>query len=199
MSSIGSIGSSGCNPLQQAMRQLFSKSDANTDGKLDTSEISSLLDTLQTDATSSDSSLTSDSIVTAFDTDGDGSVSGSEFDAGFKKLGEQMQGTMIAMQEDGQMPPPPPGPPPGMSSTSDDDDDDDSTTTVSDLMKLLESYSSQTEETASADDSTTTDSTDTLLQTFLSQLEKYAKTQDFQSSYRSQYASQSSSSVSLSA
>jgi len=216
MSSTGSIGSSGCNPLQQAMRQLFSKSDANTDGKLDTSEISSMLDALQetSSTSSSDSSLTADSVVSAFDTDGDGSVSGSEFDAGFKKLGDQMQSTMIAMQEgSGQMSPPPPpggmgGPPPGMSSSSEDDEDDESTTsstsstsTVADLMKLLESYSSnQTDETASADeDSTTASSSDTLLQTFLSQLEKYAKNQDSQSTYWSQYASQSSGGVSLSA
>jgi len=192
MSSIGGVGS-GTNPLQQAMRQLFSKSDANVDGKLDTSEISSLLDSLQT--SSSDSSLTSDSVVSAFDTDGDGAVSGSEFDAGFKKLGEQMHSTMLAMQENGQMPPPPSGPPPGMSggSSSDADEDDDSTTVAS-LLDLLQSYSSEeTEDTASADDTTTT--TDTLLQTFLSQLEKYAKAQDHQYGQRSQ----SSGSVSLSA
>ncbi len=192
MSSIGGVGS-GTNPLQQAMRQLFSKSDANVDGKLDTSEISSLLDSLQT--SSSDSSLTSDSVVSAFDTDGDGAVSGSEFDAGFKKLGEQMHSTMLAMQENGQMPPPPSGPPPGMSgdSSSDADEDDDSTTVAS-LLDLLQSYSSEeTEDTASADDTTTT--TDTLLQTFLSQLEKYAKAQDYPYGQRSQ----SSGSVSLSA
>jgi hypothetical protein len=190
MSSIGSIGSTGCNPLQQAMRQLFSKSDANTDGKLDTSEISSLLDTLQTG--SSDSSLTSDNVVSAFDTDGDGAVSGSEFDAGFKKLGEDMQGTMIALQESGQMPPPPPpGPPPGMdSAASSDDDEDDSSTTVSDLLKLLETYSSEdSEETASTDAGSTSSTTDSLLQTFLSQLETYARAQDYQSAYRSQYGS----------
>lgn len=190
MSSIGSIGSSGCNPLQQAMQKLFSKSDANTDGKLDTSEIDSLLETLQ--SSSSDSSLTSDSIVSAFDTDGDGAVTGSEFDAGFKKIGDEMQSAMLAMQESGQMPPPPAGPPPGASSdssTSSDDDDDD-TTTVSDLMKLLESYSSNdSEETASTDDSTDTTTTDTLLQSFLSQLEKYAKTQSYQSNYQAQYTS----------
>lgn len=200
--SIGSIGSSGCNPLQQAMQQLFSKSDANTDGKLDTGEISSMLDALQevsSTSSSSDSSLTADSVVSAFDTDGDGAVSGSEFDAGFKKLGEQMQSAMIAMQESGQRPS---GPPPGMGSgsgSSDDEDDDSSTSTVTDLMKLLESYSSATDETASADEdnSTTASSTDTLLQTFLSQLEKYAKTQE--SAYQSRYANQNTGSVSLSA
>jgi hypothetical protein len=194
--SISSVGSSGCNPLQQAMSQLFSKSDANTDGKLDTSEISSLLDALNETSASSDSGLTADKVVSAFDTDGDGSVSGSEFDAGFKKLGEQMQSTLIAMQEDGQRPPPPPGgmgsPPPGAS--DDDEEDDSSTSTVSDLMKLLESYSSSddTEETAS------TGEEDTLAQLFLSQLEKYAKAQDYQSGFPSRYGSQSSSSVSLS-
>jgi hypothetical protein len=205
MSSIGSVGPSGYNPLQQAMQQLFSKSDANTDGKLDTGEISSMLDALQevSSTSSSDSGLTADKVVSAFDSDGDGAVSGSEFDAGFKKLGEQMQGTMIAMQEGGgQMPPPPPpagmaGPPAGMSSASEDDEDDDSSTsTVSDLMELLESYSSQTEETASTDEDSTTD---TLLQTFLSQLEKYAKNQDYQSTYLAQYAKASTSGVSLSA
>ncbi|MCW0232517.1 MAG: EF-hand domain-containing protein [Ferrovibrio sp.] len=187
MSSIGGVGS-GTNPLQQAMRQLFSKSDANTDGKLDTSEISSLLDTLQSG--SSDSSLTSDGIVSAFDTDGDGAVSGSEFDAGFKKLGEQMHSTMLAMQESGQMPSPPPGPPPGMSGDSaSDDDEDDDTSTVATLLDLLQSYSSEeTEDTASSSDSTTT-TTDTLLQTFLGQLEQYARQQDRLSAYQSQYGS----------
>ena len=182
MSSIGGVGS-GTNPLQQAMRQLFSKSDANTDGKLDTSEISSLLDTLQSG--SSDSSLTSDGIVSAFDTDGDGAVSGSEFDAGFKKLGEQMHSTMLAMQESGQMPSPPPGPPPGMSGDSaSDDDEDGETSTVTTLLDLLQSYSSEeTEDTASSSD------TDTLLQTFLSQLEQYARQQDRLSAYQSQYGS----------
>lgn len=187
MSSIDSIGSSGYNPLQQVMRQLFSKSDANTDGKLDTSEISSLLDTLQT--SSSDSSLTSDKVASAFDTDGDGAVSGSEFDAGFKKLAEDMQSTMIALQESGQMPPPPSSPPPSMSGSSSDEDESDDSTTVSDLLELLESYSSEdTEETASSNAANTTDS---LLQTFLSQLETYARTQGYQS--------QSGNGVSLSA
>jgi len=39
---VSSIGS-GSNPLQQVMQQLFVKNDSNADGKLDSSEISSLL------------------------------------------------------------------------------------------------------------------------------------------------------------
>jgi len=186
-----SAGMSGTNPLQQAMRQLFAKNDENVDGKLDSGEISSLLETLG--ASSGDSSLTSDKVIEAFDSDGDGQVTGTEFDAGFKKLAENMQGTMIAMQEGaGTERPqgahggrPQGGPPPGASS-----EDDEDSSTVSDLLKLLESYSSQTgeeDETASTDET----STDALLQTFLSQLEKYAQTQ-------SGYAARNTSSVSVS-
>lgn len=83
--------------LQQAMRQLFAKSDENVDGKLDSGEITSVLDTLG--ASSDDNSLTSDKVIEAFDSDGNGQVTGTEFDAGFRKLAENMQGTMIAMQE----------------------------------------------------------------------------------------------------
>lgn len=191
VSSISSAGVSGYNPLQQAMRQLFAKSDENVDGKLDSGEISSLLDTLGA-SSGSDSSLTSDKVIEAFDSDGDGQVTGTEFDAGFKKLAENMQGAMIAMQEGaGAERPkgPPPGPPPGVSAATSDEDDDEDSTTVSDLLKLLESYSSkEDEETASTDES----STDALLQTFLSQLEQYAQTQ-------SGYASRKTGSVSVSA
>lgn len=181
-----SAGMSGTNSLQQAMRQLFAKSDENVDGKLDSGEIGSLLDTLG--ATSgSDSGLTSDKVISAFDSDGDGQVTGTEFDAGFKKLAENMQGAMIALQEGAGKPKdPPPGPPPSQSSEEDDDEDD---SVVSDLMKLLESYSSQ-DETAATDET----STDSLLQTFLSQLEQYAKTQEQRFGYRN-----TESSVSVSA
>jgi len=179
VSSIGT-GMSGTNPLQQAMRQLFAKSDENVDGKLDSGEITSLLDTLKT--SSSDSSLTSEKVIEAFDSDGDGQVTGTEFDAGFKKLAESMQGTMIAMQE-GAGTDRPKGPPPGPpTSASSEDDEDEDSSTVTDLLKLLESYSSQQDEedeTASTDET----STDTLLQTFLSQLEQYAKTQEQRFSY----------------
>lgn len=175
-------GMSGTNPLQQAMRQLFAKNDENVDGKLDSSEISSLLNALGT-TSDSDSSLTADRVIEAFDSDGDGQVTGSEFDSGFKKLAESMQGTMIAMQEGAGRPMgPPPGPPPGQSSEEDEEDD---STTVSDLMKLLESYSQQDEdETASTEEASSTDS---LLQTFLSQLEQYAQNQSLAQEQRFGY------------
>jgi hypothetical protein len=167
---------------------LFAKSDENVDGKLDSGEISALLDTLGT-ASGSDNGLTSDKVIAAFDSDDDGQVTGTEFDAGFKKLAENMQGAMIALQEGAGKPKgPPPGPPPSQSSEDEDEEDEDGTT-VSDLMKLLESYSSRQDEDEAA--STDETSTDSLLQTFLSQLEKYAQTQ-------SGYAARNTGSVSVS-
>jgi len=182
MSSIGGVGASGTNPLQQAMQKLFAKSDANTDGKLDTSEIDSLLETIKGGSDGSDRGLTAQGIVSAFDTDGDGAVSGSEFDAGFKKLADSMQGSMIAMQESsggqkahhahgGHHGPKPP-------EASNDDDDDDSTD--DDLLKLLEATSTDTATTAGSDGTDTAGTASGLAQSLLSQLEKYAKSQTFQ-------------------
>src|SRR3546814_420712 len=106
---ICSIGS-GANPLQQTLSQLFAKKDSNADGKLDKNEIQSLLDTLQSNSTgSTSSSLTADKVISAFDTDGDGEVSGTEFDAKFKKLAENLQSNLISAQENAQAGTPPAG------------------------------------------------------------------------------------------
>lgn len=180
--------SSGTNPLQQAMQQLFSKNDSNADGKLDTSEISSLLETLQ-GTSDSTSGLSADDVIAAFDSDGDGNVTSTEFDSGFQNMATSMQAELIAAQESGQMPPPPHGPPPGAppaSASSEEDDEED--TTISTLVDLLEQYSSASEsEEASASNGET--STDTLVQSFLAQLEKYARSQDYLAEYGSQNSS----------
>ncbi|WP_374303948.1 EF-hand domain-containing protein [Ferrovibrio sp.] len=177
---VSSIGS-GSNPLQQVMQQLFVKNDSNADGKLDSSEISSLLETLQGTSDAS-SGLAADDVIAAFDSDGDGNVTSTEFDSGFQKMAENMQAGLIAAQEGSQMPPPPPGPPPGepsrgsLGAASEEDGEDD--TTVSTLLDLLEQYSS-TSESKEASASSDETSTDSLVQSFLAQLEKYARSQDY--------------------
>jgi hypothetical protein len=60
-------------------------------------------------------------------------------------------------------------------------------------MKLLDGSSDET------DEATSTGEDSTLAQLFLSQLEKYARAQDYQPNDLSRYGSQSGSSVSLSA
>jgi hypothetical protein len=97
------VSSIGSNPLQQLLGQLITKKDANGDGKLDGGEIQSLLDTLQggSGTSSATGGTAANQVVAALDTDGDGAVSGSEFDAGFKKLAQDVQGSLLSLQEDG--------------------------------------------------------------------------------------------------
>lgn len=126
----------------------------------------------------STSGLSADDVIAAFDSDGDGSVAGTEFDSGFQAMATSMQAELIAAQESGQMqapPGPPPGPPPASASSEEDDEED---TTVSTLLDLLEQYSSTSESDEASAWSEET-SADSLVQSFLAQLEKYARSQDY--------------------
>ncbi|MFC3676992.1 EF-hand domain-containing protein [Ferrovibrio xuzhouensis] len=179
---VSSIGS-GSNPLQQTLSQLFAKKDSNADGKLDKNEIQSLLDTLQSNSTgSTSSSLTADKVISAFDTDGDGEVSGTEFDAKFKKLAENLQSNLISAQENAQAGAPPAGVQGsghhhhhGGKKVDGSDDDSDSDTSLLDLLDTTDDDSDSSTSTAQTADSSAGD----LVQTFLSRLKQYSQTQQY--------------------
>lgn len=176
---VSSIGS-GTNPLQQTLSQLFAKKDSNADGKLDKNEIQSLLDTLQSNGTgSTSSSLTADKVLSAFDTDGDGEVSGAEFDAKFKKLAENLQSNLISAQENAQAGTPPAGVQGGghhhHGGKKVDGSDGDSDTSLLDLLDDTDDDSDTSTSTAQADGSSAGD----LVQTFLSRLKQYSQTQQY--------------------
>lgn len=177
---VSSIGS-GTNPLQQTLSQLFAKKDSNADGKLDKNEIQSLLDTLQSSsAGSSSSSVTPDKVISAFDTDGDGEVSGAEFDAKFKKLAENLQSNLIAAQENAQAGTPPAGVQGGghhhhHGGKKVDGSDNDSDTSLLDLLDDTDDDSDSDTSTTQTADSSAGD----LVQTFLSRLKQYSQTQQY--------------------
>jgi Ca2+-binding EF-hand superfamily protein len=100
IASIG--GSSSLSQVSMAeMRQrMFSKIDTNSDGKHDKNELAQMV------AQGPQGGPSVDDILSKFDTDGDGSISESEFNAGPEK-GQQAQGGF-----------PPPPPPAGMGNMS---------------------------------------------------------------------------------
>jgi Ca2+-binding EF-hand superfamily protein len=83
---IGSIsGSSSLNQLQMAemRKNMFSKIDTSGDGKLDKDELATMV------ANGPKGGPTVDKILSNSDTDGDGSVSQSEFEAGLKSASQE--------------------------------------------------------------------------------------------------------------
>jgi hypothetical protein len=164
---VSSIGSS-YNPLQQLLSQLVSKNDSNADGKLDGTEMQSLLGTLQANGTGS--GLTADQVIGAFDTDGDGAVSGAEFDAKFRKLTDGLQGNLLALQEDGQTAAAPSGPQGAghrHGHHHGGGKPEDSESVLSNLLDISDQDSDAADDTA--------DSSGDLVQSFLARLNPYAQ------------------------
>jgi len=143
--------SRGASGKGQAGDDLFSKVDADGSGELSSTELQTMLDHMSSQhgattsssssTTSTDSSNAASDMLKQLDTDGNGSLSQAEFDAG-RPSGPPMEGM------GGHMPPPPPM---GMDSTS-------STSTAS--SSGTTSASTAASGTTSASDSTTYDSAD---------------------------------------
>jgi Ca2+-binding EF-hand superfamily protein len=124
---ISSIGSSNSMySMTQMRQQMFSKIDTNGDGKHDKTELAAMVANGPTGAPSVDD------ILGSFDTDGDGAISESEFNAGQEQ--NQARGA-------GGPPPPPMG---NMSSTdfikqlfSDSDTDEDGVLSADELSSMV--------------------------------------------------------------
>ena len=154
--------------------EMFSKLDSDSSGGLSSSELQSFVDTMSnatrgallstqeesgtsSTTTSSTSTTTADDLLTAMDTDGDGSVSQSELD------------TYMKDNAPAGGPPPPPPPPEESASTEGTDPstamysaidaDGDGAVSQTELSDFLAAMSSDTS-TSSTDDTTSTTSTD---------------------------------------
>jgi Ca2+-binding EF-hand superfamily protein len=100
---VNGIGSSSSS-ITEMYQQMFSKIDTNSDGSINNSEMSALLD-------ESSSNLT-DSLFSTLDADQDSLISSMEFSSGLDKLNQEMKkgmdGTEGVSGMAGSPPPPPP-------------------------------------------------------------------------------------------
>lgn len=144
----------GTSPPDMAKMQekAFAKMDANSDGGVDKSELSSFLQ--KTASTNSTTTSTSDSsdvddLFGEMDADGDGSITQQESSDAVNNMLKQLQGQMMnsRMGGAGGMPPPPPmGPPPGAEQSDEEmfssiDSDSDGNISQTELSAMLEQTS----------------------------------------------------------
>ncbi|MBX3456203.1 EF-hand domain-containing protein [Ferrovibrio sp.] len=175
VSSVSASGISMADMLKQMRQKMFEQTDTNSDGSVDETELAAQLEKGQAAGKGPQSAQapSASQMLADFDSDGDGKISSTEFDAGFKKLDEQMQASMAEMQAQGmgQMPPPPP-PPGGMMGGYASSDEDSGTDLVSQLLSALDDDddddSSSTSSLLSSSDtaSSSSDFTQTLLDAF---------------------------------
>ncbi len=143
LSSMG--GSRGGPDLSKLQEKLFAKADANGDGSIDKSELSSLLKSNASSDGSGSSSSDIDTLFSALDSDGSGSVSKDETSAAISKVLEQLQSQLSSAMGGGR--PHGPGGPGGPGGDpakmfSDADSDGDGSISKSELTSLLQSKSS---------------------------------------------------------
>lgn len=140
LSSMG--GSRGGPDLSKLQEKLFAKADANGDGSIDKSELSSLLKSNASSDGSGSSSSDIDTLFSALDSDGSGSVSKDETSAAISKVLEQLQSQLSGAMGGGR--PHGPGGPGGDPAKmfSDADSDGDGSISKSELTSLLQSKSS---------------------------------------------------------
>jgi Ca2+-binding EF-hand superfamily protein len=100
ISSLGSYGGSGTAQWQQ---KLFSKADSNSDSALSKDELLEALKNGPKGKNGEDSSAVAEKMFSAMDSDGDGSVTQSEFTAFQSKMSASNASTLLAAQE-GQRP-----------------------------------------------------------------------------------------------
>ncbi|MDA8125996.1 MAG: EF-hand domain-containing protein [Deltaproteobacteria bacterium] len=81
---ISGISSSSTASVAEMRQQLFNKIDTNSDGSLDKSEITSMIE--------ENASSMVDTLFGSQDTDQDGLLSSIEFESGMAKLGQEMKG-----------------------------------------------------------------------------------------------------------
>lgn len=173
ISSVSSSSVSMTDLLKQMRQKMFEETDTNSDGSVDATELAAQLEKGQAAQGTGQAKQgpTAAQMLSDFDSDGDGKISSTEFDAGFKKLDEQMQSQMAEMQASGQMPPPPPPPPGGMGgySSSSEDEDEGGVDLVSQLLSALEDDEDDASSTSSSTASSSSDSSgfaQTLLDAF---------------------------------
>lgn len=165
VSGISASGVSMTDLLKQMRQKMFEQTDSNSDGSIDETELAAQLEKGQGAQGAGKQGPTAAQMLSDFDSDGDGAISSTEFDAGFKKLDEQMQSQMAEMQAQmqgmGQMPPPPPSGMGGYASTDEDEDSLSSTGTGTDLVsQLLAALDDDEDDTSSSSASNTSASSD---------------------------------------
>ena len=177
VSGISASGVSMTDLLKQMRQKMFEQTDSNSDGSIDETELAAQLEKGQSAQGTGKQGPTAAQMLSDFDSDGDGAISSTEFDAGFKKLDEQMQSQMAEMQQAmGQMPPPPPpGGMGGYASTDDEDEDSISSTgtdLVSQLLAALEDDEDDTSSSSSSTASSSSDDSSSFTQTLLDAFKK---------------------------
>lgn len=97
ISSLGSYGGSGTAQWQQ---KLFSKADSNSDSALSKDELLEALKNGPKGKNGEDASAVAEKMFSAMDSDGDGSVTQSEFTTFQSKMSASNASTLLAAQED---------------------------------------------------------------------------------------------------
>ncbi len=167
ISSVSASSVSMTDLLKQMRQKMFEETDTNSDGSVDETELAAQLEKGQ--ASQAKQGPTAAQMLSDFDSDGDGKISSTEFDAGFKKLDEQMQSRMAEMQASGQMPPPPPPGGMGGYSSSSEEEEESGVDLVSQLLSALEDDEDDASSSSSSTASSSSDSSgfaQTLLDAF---------------------------------
>lgn len=145
ISASGGGYSSIATTLQQ---QLFSKVDSNGDKSIDKTELTSFLDIVS--QKTGGSSVDSESVLTALDTDSSGEISESELQDNGAALLEQLRSQMMSSESSRGAPPPPQGSADDLFSAI--DSDENGAISETELDTFLSASTSETGDASSADE-----------------------------------------------